>query len=330
MVVCYTLLSHSCQLLAAQVELLRRHVCGLSRIIVIQGPFGKQPLTSGGNVRLSLAEAETLGVDIIELPDDGLGRFWASRLPHILGQVFQVVARQAEEHALVLHGDVFPLRSINVSDLLAGRSAALRGSPQRIASTWFALTRDYAQAMQGDFAAITTNALRWPARDITQVNVLEQCGFVLPGYEDRWRFEKCEPGWLHLDQMSMATQWIAAKLAIVRAPLQITTTEVHGEVLDNLPVHYVPFLGHRDDTQTTATASLAEPQPSPFFAPHAAQDQRLSICTACPNLQHDNDRRWCGEYDDNHSDQWNCSQSKHHRFTARLFRIIPLCPKWTK
>ena len=59
-------------------------------------------------------------------------------------------------------------------------------------------------------------------------------------------------------------------------------------------------------------------------------DRRKAICADCSEKRADDELWWCNLLDDNHSDRWNCTKSKHGRYIARLARMHNLCGRWYK
>lgn len=275
-VVVYTLFSHTAAVLPYQVELLRRHVAGLARIVVVQGPFGQLPLTSGGNVRLTAAGADALGVERLELPEDGIaGRMWSARLPAVLDRVVRAAAEAPEPLALVVHGDLLPLGRVNTEMLFFGRPAATRGSetPRRIGRTWYALDLDQARAAicHGGLAYVEEETKIWPATDITAENAQDLLKFVPAGYQPQWHFEYAAPCWLHLDRQSLAAAEMDAKKATVLTGLGLAELPPALCEIVDAPVH-VPV---------SVTMKPAAGDIDIVVASEEEQARRRAICEAC-------------------------------------------------
>ena len=210
----YSLLSHTCAALPYQREMLARFAPP-HRFVVVQGPFGTNQRTAGGN--LALAEP---GIETLTLGESGIaGRFWGQRIPAVLESVLEYARTQAEELVLILHGDLLPLWPIASDFLLGERPLAGRGNPAsgRLGTTWLLVDVPRLGATPLREAASSANI--FVAQAVTCENAAALLGFVPAGYEDHWHFEYCGPGWLHLDRQSAASESMPAKLAAIRGPL---------------------------------------------------------------------------------------------------------------
>lgn len=191
--------SHDLRLLPYQVAACRKFL-PLEKFTAIIGPYGTNQMTSAGNVRLAGGAAVRLGIDAINAPES-----FAGLLPHQrLRELIAWAADQTSGDRLIMHGDLFPMQQMTFRALMGGKRLAGRvHSDGRPALTWFALA----------------------------------CGASLPGFDappdDSFRkwgserrgdlgIEHCEPGFIHLDKLTMATfpgggfaERFAAKVAAV-------------------------------------------------------------------------------------------------------------------
>lgn len=263
----YTLLSHNCSLLTAQLLALRTYTRDLSRIVVVQGPVGLDPNLSAGNKRLSAIDAEVLGVELLEVNKQVGGLPFTSRLAAIYNQICQHAITQPERFAVMLHSDVFPINQYDVRALLFDHTIAGRGAWKdeqlRIWPTWLAIDTEAKDAQ--DFF-LDNYGIRgivqcklWPACNVTSDNKTIPKNVRQPACE-LLKWEWCAPVWLHLNQVILCDQdTLDIKLANAAAVcgLEFKTCNICEEVTD-LPVYKPRIIGPRKLT----AAVMEKPQGS--------------------------------------------------------------------
>lgn len=214
--VVYSLFSHTGVYLKAHLELLRRHVRHLSRIVLVQGPWGLDQYTSGGSVWIRPEVAVELGVNLVEAPDSFAGLVQRPRLEALYNWLLaQHVMQDAERHALIVHGDLFATGPVVCEELLGGAAAAGRGiafaSGDWFALTWLAVEIGslWAPGRKPDVHCPATlgNVRLWAASDVREL--------AGTSYRAADHFEDCQPCWLHADRMSHCPGDAQRKLAIV-------------------------------------------------------------------------------------------------------------------
>jgi hypothetical protein len=341
----YIPLAREFRLLPIQVAAVRRFLAGVSRIVVVQTPPGKSFLSSGGPWRLRRQAAEQLGVEMITAPDFVAGQLPRERIGRLNRWLWRdVIGGQSEPLALVLSGDVLPLRALDVPSLLQGRGLAHR-HPLNV-WTWLALDRRRAPAD----VAWDADAQRWDARPLTlelaaSIPLLAAAG-ALPA---DCRCEYLEPGLLHLDKLTTRASFALRKLAYasavygVPAPAaeEITETLPPGSLrawpLDPDPLAF--WTGRRSEPSSPATSPDVVSSPKTAISAAADADRwshlvgeqrrRYAICRGCPDLATSQDGLIsCRSLDDNRSSQWNCARSRHGRYIARLTSQRPGCQHW--
>jgi len=195
-------------------------VADLTRIIVVQGPFGGDPAFSAGERCLLDDAAAQLGVEILEISEDIGGLHLTRRVWAIIAQLKRHAITQPERFIAVLQSDTLPTRNLDVSLLLDGNDIAgrgqLRDGEQRFWPTWLAFDTE-APAIQK--SNIAQNRLRGPA---TAKSYAAHRLIRVPDrvkYFDRlenpakYHFEWCEPCWLHLNRVMISDDAaISAKL----------------------------------------------------------------------------------------------------------------------
>lgn len=264
----YTLLSHEGRVLPFQIAALRTYISDLHQITVVQGPYGANPLTSAGAYRVSRESARRVGINLVEVPSEMAGLPPAYRMQQLLKWFWESYLPSAvPETSLVIHGDLFPTKPLSREVLLnesmvAGRVTETRGI-WYVVGTWMisAVTKI------GEFHRETTpgkmnemSMSSWPARLIHQGDVPEM------SYEDRFRFEWCEPGWLHLDKISQVgitrdlDELFDRKLQALAAWCRsrgIDPVPIAYEELHDLPNHRTRKL--QPGSGVTATAASRKP-----------------------------------------------------------------------
>jgi hypothetical protein len=289
----YTLLSHTCRIVHLQEALLHRFLPSPFRQVVVQGPFGSNRGTAGGTVRLREGKLE-----ILTLPEEGIaGAFWGRRMNAILSHVIKAACAEGSPHALVIHGDLLPRQPLEMATLLGGRPAAARGNPltRAIASTWIALDLSFREPLLADGLTFVSKEGRlWEARDVTRANALETIGFLPDGYDDRWHFEACDPGWLHLDRQSGSPEEVPAKVQSLHNHFGLELDEADCEQVADAPFHHaIPSLGSR---LTHYAAALARwiAAGRPLRSPAEVQRIYTTLCLPCPHYNPNDTCRLCG------------------------------------
>jgi hypothetical protein len=243
----------------------------------------------------------------------------------ILRWLVQHTTASDEGFALIVHGDLLPLKKLEPAELLQGAATAARGNPatRSIASTWLLLDLAHRDAISvGGLPFVSSAGHLWPAHDVTRENSERLLGFLPDDYDDGWHFEYCEPGFLHLDKQSVMPQMVASKLRSLETALGLSDRSAPCRRLTSgLPFHHaIP------DPVASPAVSV-----SAFSAPEKQQAEglrRMAICRACPDLGEEGGYEWCILIDDNHSEWRNCQQSKSARHKARLFREWCSCNTW--
>jgi len=116
------------RLLPAQVEICRRFIKDISRIVVLETPVGKFDFNSGGPYRLKRSVADDLEIEIVESTKAVLGYTRGERIARIFRWCVNfLIPQQKEDYALILSGDVLPLHPVSIDELLCGYQIATRG-----------------------------------------------------------------------------------------------------------------------------------------------------------------------------------------------------------
>jgi len=247
----YTMQSHDFGLLPAQVQLLRQHVQGLSRIVVAQGPFGQDPAFSAGNRMLPASAADDLGVELLTVASNVGGLSFGPRVPAIINQLKEHACSSRERYAIVLHGDVVPIQTTDARALLLDHDMAAHGTLQakglRIRPIWTAYDTESAavQEMRLDHRALRGEGecKLWQSSPITPQNaskIPQLAAFKdLPNLPD-CQFEWCEP-LLHLRRWTRykgREERLHVKIAALAAALQLPLAydDRSVEITDKLPL----------------------------------------------------------------------------------------------
>ena len=210
-VVVYIPLAKEYRLLPLQVSLCREYVSDLTKIVIVETPPGISWATSGGPWKLKSSVAEELGVERLSVPNDVLGRTPFARI----GWIFQwlrdvVIPEQAEDRALVLSGDVFPVCAIDIHD------SATRYPMEMY--TWFATPR------------VPTAWRQCVAKRI------------------KFDMEEMEPGFLHADKLVAVGDFDPRKIEYLESRFMVTIPphEEVRDVVENAEYHGIR-LGKFDD-----------------------------------------------------------------------------------
>ncbi len=197
----YTLVSHNFGMLPAQIAMIRKYVDDLSRIVVVQGPFGAHDAFSAGNRCLLDDAADKLGVEIEELETLGGGVPIRIRVRRLVNHIKVLATAQPERFAFVLHGDTLPCRQTNAVAALAGFSMALRGRSDGdrydCFNTWVAFDTEDPAIQQSQ---IWRDGIKGPASFKLYPSKLEYAEEA----ENR-PFLQCAPSWIHLGRGHLLT-----------------------------------------------------------------------------------------------------------------------------
>ena len=221
-------MSHTCDFLPLQLATLRKHVAGLSRVIVVQGPFGANPHTAGGDVAIVPQD----GIEIINLDDRFVGHPFTIRVPMIIAFLLsRYIAVQDEEYAIIIHGDTIATRTVDPGELLNGSWIAGRGDSEDtiLNTTWLAVNAR--KVPQIDVACrsmdqFQKDATIWDASDLDDSNAHTVGIESTAGYVNSLHFEVCLPCWLHLDRVVIRTKDAAEKVGVASSFLGIAPTEI--------------------------------------------------------------------------------------------------------
>jgi len=226
------------------VAMLRRHITGLGKVTIIQGPFGLNPMTASGSSRLY--SPESVGADhLIDAPDALIGQHQNQRFASKREIALGLAKNQDEDIALMLHGDLLPVLPMDEEMLIGGSDYGARVMMgDRLVWTWAAYNVDKCRGAGLVFPPRVT----WRIGEHSAKPLQVKCHDGRMMSESEWdlranilgerpksyggliRFEWCEPGWLHVDKVSTSatdadsiTRWLM-KMGIVRGVL-----DHHGE-----------------------------------------------------------------------------------------------------
>jgi len=218
----YTMLSHNCKMLQAQIAMIRKNVVDLGRIFVVQGPYGRSPTLDGGKKKILPATAEQLGVEILEVGADVGGMILTYRVPKIVSNMITHSLGQPERYAFILHGDCVPLMSTDARAVLDQHDIASRGEAMaggvRIWPTWFALDSESPNAqnivLHGLWLHGDCTAKLYGAEQATEDNERIPEELRKLTLLDDHVYEWCPPVWLHLNRLlAISNEEVDHKLA---------------------------------------------------------------------------------------------------------------------
>lgn len=196
----YTLVSHNFGMLPAQVAALRKYVDDLSRIVVVQGPFGAHDAFSAGDRCLLDDTADELGVEIDELDGQFGGLSVRVRVRRLVDYAKTMALAAPERFAFVLHGDTFPRQQTNAVATLAGFSMALRGRSDGdrydCFHTWAAFDTE-------DPAVQHSQIWRDGVKGSASYKLYPSS--LVYEKEEHFPLHLCEPSWLHLGRGHILT-----------------------------------------------------------------------------------------------------------------------------
>lgn len=247
----YTLASHKFRVLPAQIKLLKEHVDELSRIIVVQGPFGKTGNSDAGSRYLPSDKAEKLGVEILDLGDVGGGWPAHLRVPVIADWVRHHSFSQRERFAMLMHSDTLPTKKVNVPAILDGFAFAGRGRRRKDRTLMFETWQAWDSEEPG-MQAVTV----YHHQPSGPVGIKIYDAVVLP---EHMYFEKCEPCFLHLNQlMGIPEEMLAAKInkAAEFLGCELPNYDPSEELDDELP--YFKMRGHFPTEHTAVRPAIPE------------------------------------------------------------------------
>jgi len=245
----YTLVSHNFRMLPAQIDALRRNVDQLSRIVVVQGPFGADPAFSAGNRCLMEDQAKALGVELLEIDESFGGLMLVRRLHAIVDEARRHALAQPERFVIVLQGDVMPARIVNAPALLDGYQFAGRGWTDerglQFWPTWLCYDSEAEEIQEAHLHnAKIRGRLSCKAYEAHSIMLKPQRVpyFELLQEPAEHGFEWCEPVWLHLNQLTVDSEEVtqrklseAARILDIRLPMWDPSVELS----DPLP-YYMP------------------------------------------------------------------------------------------
>ena len=234
--VVYTLQSHDFGLLPAQLQMIRAHVQNLARIVVVQGPYGNDPMYSGGNRTLPPTAAAELGVETLELGEETGGLLWTAKIAAAIHMAKLAACDSAERFALVLHADAMPIRDISVSSLLPGKAMAAsiqrtRGAELQVDHAWTAFDTEHGEAKRiqslGGRLRQPSQCRTWPKAQVTRQSAehmlrLQALADVID--LEQYEFELCGEWLLHLrgaQQRLETPETVATKLQVMAKALNL-------------------------------------------------------------------------------------------------------------
>lgn len=188
-VILYTFHSHDFRWLGLQVQAVRHFLPEVSQIVVTQGPFGNH-ITAAGHARLADGEDKRFGVTLLNAPNEFAGLHGWHRF-HAIAR--WAVQKMSNPEGILCHGDTIPVRSMAMADILGNFSAAGRVVRQPSGINVAPLTW---LAWRGQFPEVGP-LVPFTGRPYATARMLKE--FLGLGVE--W----CDPGWIHLDKLSMAT-----------------------------------------------------------------------------------------------------------------------------
>lgn len=128
----------------------------------------------------------------------------------------KVLPAQATRYALLLHGDIFPMRSMSIEELLRGKPLAGRGGFRlngcaRMDLAWFLVdtTQQFYRAPVCCWPAEQTTI--WRSRKLDGGEGGRVPGLVEAGYRGELGFEWLEPCFLHADKMALSSLYLLEK-----------------------------------------------------------------------------------------------------------------------
>jgi len=250
----YTLLSHNCKMLQAQLVMLRKNITDLGRIFVVQGPYGQSNILSAGCKKILPETAEKLGVEIIEIGDDVGGMRLGYRVPKIITQMITHSLAQPERYAVILHGDCVPMLPTDPRVLLEEHDVATRGAAVdkgvRVWPTWFALDSESPNAqyimLHGHWLHGDCSSKLWKAEQATSDNENLPDFLKKLTMLDDCVYEWCEPVWLHLNRLlAVPDEEIDLKLSGLMSLIDeaLPVGDPCIELTGQLPVHKPRMVG---------------------------------------------------------------------------------------
>lgn len=217
----YSLLSHTFDFLPLHIAAIRKFLIP-SKIIVVTGPYGPNPGNSAGRMRLRPQDAKRLGVEIIEAPTELLGLFTPVRIGRLMDMILVNARSQSDPHVMILHGDAIPTREMTADELLRGQPVASRAieieGRTRILPTWCLM--NLPEIPNGWFPSIRNGEPgQWNGLPLSAWSARDAVASDTPGvpFDPVAHLEWCEPGFLHLDKLSVAMPDLhARKLPMLR------------------------------------------------------------------------------------------------------------------
>jgi hypothetical protein len=212
----YTLNSHSFDLLPLQVAAIR-HFLSPDSICVVEGPWGRDSITSAGILRLTDEAAKLLSVDRLTVNEVIAGLLTLTRIEAIFRYVYEhhrIV--HPGQPCIIMHGDLLPIKTMTVESLLDGQQWAGRIwdiTMPRPTYTWIAIS-DFNEFPSGEVIGD-----KWGDYSFRAYTADRR----LDGMED------CQPGFIHIDKQMFSDQ-------PAYAPLWHERVESVGMMLANMVV----------------------------------------------------------------------------------------------
>ena len=228
----YIPLAKEFRLLPLQVELIRKYIPGDNQIVVVESTPGKDFTFSGGPWVLRRDVAKDLGVTILpSLPNHGLPFQRINRVFSWLKD--QVIPNQNEDRALVLSGDMLPVKELDVDALFPASTRMW------FAFCWFAMAKT---------ADRNCRTWKW------MINVTKR--------EDT--MEDVEPGFLHADKLCSHGDFMASKIPILEGMFGVKLPS-HEDVRLTLALDAAPIY---HQTLKMAPPTPVPPKPVPDMPQH--------------------------------------------------------------
>lgn len=253
----FTLTSHHCGYLPLQIAAMKA-TAPAADIVVVQGPFGANPATSSGTIKVASLWADRAGVRVLDAP----GHFAGLTIMDRVATICRWIADQHEGERLIVHGDLFPTRPFAMAGLLDGKAVAGRVWPSgKPTFTWLAMSSG------AKMPAVADDSFRiWPA---TREGMIEQCA----------------PCWMHFDKVGLTFvphigQMMPAKLAMARELVE----QLGGMICDGAPCEQLEGLNeHRPRMLNPSTVTRPpEPIPEDFNPEQERQRMRQGGCCGAP------------------------------------------------
>lgn len=200
----YIFHSHDLRLVELQVSRIRAHCKDDHELVIVQGPFGANGMTSAGCCRIpNKSVGKQLGVTVIDAPAIFAGLTMPIRFHRICDWVWMEHASKEDGKVLFMHGDNIPKADFNFADLLdgkpvGGRSVKRDDGQHGVPITWLAFDLSKFKSLHGFTDYMHDKAGQWMGHEM---HCVEQRKIQVT---DKWYYE--EDRWFtHLDKLS--TMW---------------------------------------------------------------------------------------------------------------------------